>query len=195
MSRARRKRAGEGGEAPRSSRPTPISSSPALGRSGISPRSCWHGAISKLGTAPRRRAERDGKSPRPRHGGGRSRQAKASPAKPAKSRTRGASGKNSPAPRAEAGGRLTTERQKLARLCAPVARWYPGCMAKVDTKSSVRRVRSEFASLAEWDEWVNASCAAARRDAFRRCCVRQPGRSQPRPGCGGTGRARRASSG
>jgi hypothetical protein len=37
-------------------------------------------------------------------------------------------------------------------------------MAKVQTKSSVRRVRSEFASLAEWDEWVNANCAAARAD-------------------------------
>jgi len=43
-------------------------------------------------------------------------------------------------------------------------RWYPGCMAKVQTKGSVRRVRSEFASLAEWDEWVNANCAAARAD-------------------------------
>jgi hypothetical protein len=37
-------------------------------------------------------------------------------------------------------------------------------MAKVQTKGSVRRVRSEFASLAEWDAWVNANCAAARED-------------------------------
>ena len=37
-------------------------------------------------------------------------------------------------------------------------------VAKVQTKGSVRRVRSEFASLAEWGDWVNANCAAARED-------------------------------
>jgi hypothetical protein len=37
-------------------------------------------------------------------------------------------------------------------------------MAKAQTKGSVRRVRSEFASLAEWDEWVNTHCASARED-------------------------------
>jgi hypothetical protein len=37
-------------------------------------------------------------------------------------------------------------------------------MAKVQTKSSVRRVRSEFASLKEWGDWVNANCAPRRED-------------------------------
>jgi hypothetical protein len=37
-------------------------------------------------------------------------------------------------------------------------------MAKVQTKDSVRRVRSEFASLAEWGEWVNTNCAPRRED-------------------------------
>ena len=46
----------------------------------------------------------------------------------------------------------------------PRVPWYPGCMAKARTEGLVRRVRSEFASLAEWDAWVNAHCAAARED-------------------------------
>jgi hypothetical protein len=37
-------------------------------------------------------------------------------------------------------------------------------MVKVQTKGLVRRVRSGFTSLDEWDESVNAHCAAARED-------------------------------
>jgi len=37
-------------------------------------------------------------------------------------------------------------------------------MAKVQTKGSPRRVKSEFASLKEWGDWVNANCAPARED-------------------------------
>jgi hypothetical protein len=37
-------------------------------------------------------------------------------------------------------------------------------MAKAQVKGSVRRVRSEFASLKEWGDWVNANCAPARDD-------------------------------
>ncbi len=32
------------------------------------------------------------------------------------------------------------------------------------TEASPRRMRSEFASLAEWDEWANSHCAPARTD-------------------------------
>jgi hypothetical protein len=37
-------------------------------------------------------------------------------------------------------------------------------MTKVQTKASPRRVKSKFASLKEWGDWVNANCAAARED-------------------------------
>ena len=37
-------------------------------------------------------------------------------------------------------------------------------MPKAQTKGPVRPMRPAFASLAEWDEWVNAHCAAARED-------------------------------
>jgi hypothetical protein len=37
-------------------------------------------------------------------------------------------------------------------------------MAKVQTKGSPRRVKSKFASLKEWGDWVNANCAPARED-------------------------------
>ena len=37
-------------------------------------------------------------------------------------------------------------------------------MARLQVGNSVRRVKSEFASLKEWGDWVNANCAAARED-------------------------------
>jgi hypothetical protein len=37
-------------------------------------------------------------------------------------------------------------------------------MAKAQTKGSPRRLKSEFASLKEWGDWVNANCAPARAD-------------------------------
>jgi hypothetical protein len=37
-------------------------------------------------------------------------------------------------------------------------------MAKVQIKGSPRRVKSKFASLKEWDAWVNANCAPRRAD-------------------------------
>jgi hypothetical protein len=37
-------------------------------------------------------------------------------------------------------------------------------VAKVQVKGSPRRVKSKFASLKEWGDWVNANCAPARDD-------------------------------
>jgi len=37
-------------------------------------------------------------------------------------------------------------------------------MARMQTRNSLRWVRSEFASLAEWGDWVNANCAPRRAD-------------------------------
>ena len=37
-------------------------------------------------------------------------------------------------------------------------------MAKAQTKGSPRRIKSEFASLKEWGDWVNANCAPPRAD-------------------------------
>jgi hypothetical protein len=34
----------------------------------------------------------------------------------------------------------------------------------MQTRNSLRRVRSEFASLAEWGDWVNANCVPRRAD-------------------------------
>jgi hypothetical protein len=126
VERARRKGAGEGvkhqGLADRPS----ISSSPVRGRSGNPPRDRdRYGAISKPGTAGHR-AGRDGKSPRPRQGGGRSRQAKASPAKRTTVPHMGASGKNSPA-----GREMVRGAWRQARGCMYVAR--PRQMGRLTT--------------------------------------------------------------
>ncbi len=40
----------------------------------------------------------------------------------------------------------------------------PVSRAKVQVKGSPRRVKSKFASLKEWDAWVNANCAPRRAD-------------------------------
>jgi hypothetical protein len=37
-------------------------------------------------------------------------------------------------------------------------------MARMQARNSLRRVRSEFASLKEWGDWVNANCAPRRAD-------------------------------
>ncbi len=37
-------------------------------------------------------------------------------------------------------------------------------MVRMQTRNSPRRVRSEFASLKEWGDWVNAYCAPRRAD-------------------------------
>ncbi len=99
-----------GGEVPRSSGPTPISGSSALGRSGISPRSCW--ARSHLQAWDRGAPRRAGwEEPTARHRAGSFEARKASPAKPAKSRTWGQAARTAqlPAPRMGVVDDRTTE--------------------------------------------------------------------------------------